>query len=151
MIAFDRKYQLKQRKETAGVLPFLLQIMFRYAILCDFIDFIIFPRANYNNQQIIVMPDELVDHTQTSTSEFDFQEAGKISSIFVSQGFSIAAFVFRQRIFSDFLNCFSNQNFLAAIQFAEVFKGFRKVFDIPAHSNSMSSVSSKSEGLNPNS
>lgn len=59
----------------------------------------------------------------------------------------MATFVFWQRIFADFLN----QNFLTTLQFAEIFKGFRKVFDNPVHSNSMSSISSKSKGLNPNS
>ena len=60
----------------------------------------------------------------------------------VSQDFAIAAFVFWQWIAADLLNCFPYQYFLAAIQFAEVFKGFRQVFNIPAHSNSIPSVSS---------
>ena len=110
--------------------------------MCDFIYFVIFPDADYNNQHMITASDKLVYDTQTSSTEFYFKKAGLIGVVFISQDFAIAAFVFWQWIAADLLNCFPYQYFLAAIQFAEVFKGFRQVFNIPAHSNSIPSVSS---------
>lgn len=46
--------------------------MFCNTLLCGFIDFIIFPCADYDNQHVIVMTDKLVHDTQTGSTEFDF-------------------------------------------------------------------------------
>ena len=46
--------------------------MFKDAFLCNLIDFVIFPCADYNNQHTIITADELVDDTQSGTTEFDF-------------------------------------------------------------------------------
>ncbi|WP_207650934.1 hypothetical protein [Lactonifactor longoviformis] len=46
--------------------------MLSYAeILCNLIDFVIFPCADYDNQHVIVTSDELVYDTKAGTSEFD--------------------------------------------------------------------------------
>ena len=52
--------------------------MFKDTFLCDFIYFVIFPDADYNNQHMITASDKLVYDTQTSSTEFYFKKAGYI-------------------------------------------------------------------------
>lgn len=60
------------KKKRQNICRFFLQIMFKDAFLCNLIDFVIFPCADYNNEHIIITADELVDDTQSGTTEFDF-------------------------------------------------------------------------------
>lgn len=60
------------KKKRQSICRFFLQIMFKDAFLCNLIDFVIFPCADYNNQHIVITADELVDDTQPRTAELDF-------------------------------------------------------------------------------
>ena len=112
------------------------------------------PHADDNNFHTAFRAMQDINNTNAQTAELDLQAPGKLASFFVSQRFSISAFIVRQRILANLLYGAENLHTLASVKRTQILLSFIAQDDFPtrlAHSISTSSHPSKSFSVTPNS
>ena len=115
----------------------------------DFVNGIVGPGADHDDQHGRFGTDELVDDAQPGITKLDLQQAGEVGAAFAAKRFAVTALVDGNGILHDLVQSFCDQKLLISGELFEVLLGLRQEFQSPVHSNSTSSMLSSAALVMP--